>query len=236
MRVTMTRILIIDDEPQIQKFLRISLGSQQYEVLSAETGHDGIAQAVLARPDLIILDLGLPDMDGKHVLQNIVGETRVPVIVLSVRSAENEKVACLNIGAHDYVVKPFSVNELLARVRRILEVTGSLHKQEALVFDDGTLHVEEASRKVLLDKEPVALTRKEWAVLLQLMHTSGRLVTQTSLLEHIWGKTHVEDTQYLRNVIQKLRQKLQDNAAHPRYIETEPGIGYRFIPVIDESA
>lgn len=228
----MTRILVIDDEPQIQRFLRISLGSQHYEVLAADTGKAGIAQAVLARPDLVILDLGLPDLDGKHVLQTLVAETRTPVLVLSVRSAESEKVACLNMGACDYVVKPFSVNELLARVRRILQLTGSGQKQQELLFDDGNLRVEESSRKVQLLGETVALTRKEWAVLLQLMQSAGRLVTQSALLEQIWGKTHVEDTQYLRNVIQKLRQKLHDNAAHPRYLETEPGVGYRFIPAV----
>jgi two-component system KDP operon response regulator KdpE len=230
----MTRILLIDDEPQIQKFLRISLGSQQYDVISAENGRTGISKAVQSRPDLIILDLGLPDLDGKHVLQSIVRETRTPVMVLSVRDAESEKVACLNMGAFDYVVKPFSVNELLARVRRILEITGSLQKKNTMLFNDESLSVDEATRRVTLNNEPVSLTRKEWAVLLQLMHAPGRLVTQTALLEHIWGKTHIEDTQYLRNVIQKLRQKLQDNAASPRYIETEPGIGYRFIPLIDK--
>lgn len=231
----MNRILIIDDEPQIQKFLRISLGSQQYEVLSAENGQTGIAQAVLARPDLIVLDLGLPDLDGKHVLQEIIAQTRLPVLVLSVRVAEAEKVACLNIGAIDYVVKPFGVNELLARIKRILALTGSLHTQETWLFDDGNLRVEEAERRVFLHGEPVALTRKEWAVLLQLIHGVGHLVTQTSLLEQIWGKSHIEDTQYLRNVIQKLRQKLQDDAAHPRYLETEPGIGYRFIATPDNA-
>lgn len=231
----MTRILVIDDEPQIQRFLRISLGSQQYEVLAAETGRQGLAEAVLVRPDLIILDLGLPDLDGKHVLQALLAETRVPIMVLSVRSAESEKVACLNMGAWDYVVKPFSVNELLARVRRILAITGSTPAQDALVFDDGNLYIEEAGRRVLLKGEVVALTRKEWAVLLHLLGAAGRLVTQTALLEQIWGKTHVEDTQYLRNVIQKLRQKLHDSAAHPRYLETEPGVGYRFIPAADNS-
>lgn len=229
----MTKILVIDDEPQIQKFLRISLSSQHYEVISADNGRNGIQQALESHPDLIILDLGLPDMDGKHVLQSIIGETRIPVMVLSVRSHESEKVACLNMGAHDYVVKPFSVNELLARVRRILEITGSLNKPLELVFDDGVLRVEEINRKVQLHSEAIALTRKEWAVLLQLMHSSARLVTQASLLQQIWGKTHMDDSQYLRNVIQKLRQKLNDNAAKPRYIETEPGVGYRFIPAIE---
>jgi two-component system KDP operon response regulator KdpE len=229
----MTKILVIDDEPQIQKFLRISLSSQHYDVISADNGRNGIQQALESHPDLIILDLGLPDMDGKHVLQSIIGETRIPVMVLSVRSHESEKVACLNMGAHDYVVKPFSVNELLARVRRILEITGSLNKPLELVFDDGVLRVEEINRKVQLHSEAIALTRKEWAVLLQLMHSSARLVTQASLLQQIWGKTHMDDSQYLRNVIQKLRQKLNDDAAKPRYIETEPGVGYRFIPAIE---
>lgn len=226
----MTKILVIDDEPQIQKFLRISLSSQHYEVLVAENGRDGISQAVLSHPDLVILDLGLPDIDGKHVLQSIIGETRVPVLVLSVRSSETEKVACLNMGAQDYVVKPFSVNELLARVRRILAVTSAGLRAEPQHFENGALIVDEQERKVTIEGEVIALTRKEWAVLLHLVQSGGSLVTQTSLLEQIWGPTHVEDTQYLRNVIQKLRQKLNDNAAQPRYIETEPGVGYRFIP------
>jgi two-component system, OmpR family, KDP operon response regulator KdpE len=226
----LTRILIIDDEPQIQKFLRISLSSQHYDVLAADTGQAGVNQAVLAQPDLVILDLGLPDLDGKHVLQRIIAETRIPVLVLSVRASEAEKVACLNMGAYDYVVKPFSVNELLARIRRILALSGHMHHSEPLHFEDGTLFVDEKERRLLLKGTHVALTRKEWAVLLHLLHAGGNLVTQTSLLQQIWGPTHIEDTQYLRNVIQKLRQKLSDDAAHPRYIETEPGIGYRFIP------
>ncbi len=226
----MHKILLIDDEPQIQKFLRISLSSQQFEVLSAENGQKGIAIALEQHPDLVILDLGLPDLDGKHVLQRLIGETRIPVVVLSVRANETEKVACLNMGAHDYVVKPFSVNELLARIRRTLALRGPSQPPQTLMFDDGQLQIEEVQRRVTLKGEVVALTRKEWAVLLHMVQANGGLVTQTNLLQHIWGATHLEDTQYLRNVIQKLRQKLQDDAAHPRYIETEPGVGYRFIP------
>lgn len=225
----MTRILVIDDEPQILKFLRISLGSQHYEVLTADTGQAGISQAVLAQPDMIILDLGLPDLDGKHVLQRIIGETRIPVLVLSVRSSEAEKVACLNMGAYDYVVKPFSVNELLARIRRILALAGEAQRKELQQFDDGVLFIDARERKALLQGTAITLTRKEWAVLLHLLQAGGNLVTQDALLRQIWGPTHVDDTQYLRNVIQKLRQKLDDSAAHPRYIETEPGVGYRFI-------
>ena len=226
----MPTILLIDDEPQIQKFLRISLGSQQFDVLAAENGHRGIAMALEHQPDLIILDLGLPDMDGKHVLQKLVGEApRSPVLVLSVRANETEKVACLNMGAHDYVVKPFSVNELLARIRRTLALRSQL-QASALSFDDGQLQIEEGQRRVTLAGEPVALTRKEWAVLLHLVQANGGLVTQSTLLQQIWGATHLDDTQYLRNVIHKLRQKLRDDAAHPRYLETEPGVGYRFVP------
>lgn len=225
----MQKILLIDDEPQILKFLRISLSSQQYEVIAAENGHRGIAMALETNPDLIILDLGLPDLDGKHVLQRLVGETRIPVVVLSVRANEIEKVACLNMGAHDYVVKPFSVNELLARIRRTLAIRAGAQPQ-SLNFENGKLQIDESQRRVQLDGETVSLTRKEWAVLLHLVQANGGLVTQTSLLQQIWGATHLDDTQYLRNVIQKLRQKLQDDAAHPRFIETEPGVGYRFIP------
>lgn len=225
----MTRILIIDDEPQIRKFLRISLASQDYEVLTAETGADGISQAVLASPDLVILDLGLPDMDGKHVLRQIISETTAPVIVLSVRSSEQEKVTALDMGAQDYVVKPFSVNELLARIRRSLIVLSNDSEQK-LSFDNGNLLIDNTSHRVLINGRPASLTKKEWAVLWQLVSSPGHLITQAALLQRIWGKSHLEDSQYLRNVIQKLRQKLGDDASNPQYIETEPGVGYRFIP------
>lgn len=226
----MTTILVIDDEPQIQKFLRISLNSQHMEVISAESGHSGLNAATSHIPDLIILDLGLPDMDGKYVLQHLVAETRIPVLVLSVRASETEKVACLEMGAYDYIVKPFSVNELLARIKRTLAIIKPLPENETLSFDNGRLVVDVARHKVTLDQEPVVLTRKEWAVFLHLVQSGGALVSQSTLLQKIWGVTHLNDTHYLRNVIQKLRQKLNDDAAHPRYIETEPGVGYRFIP------
>lgn len=226
----MQKILLIDDEPQIVKFLRISLASQHYEVLTADSAQRGLAMAIETNPDLVILDLGLPDMDGKHVLQRLVGETRIPVVVLSVRANENEKVACLNMGAHDYVVKPFGVNELLARIKRTLSLHAEIQPPQSLQFEDGLLQIDQAQRRVQLNGEVIPLTRKEWAVLLHIVQANGGLVTQSSLLQQIWGATHLDDTQYLRNVIQKLRQKLQDDAARPRFIETEPGVGYRFIP------
>lgn len=223
------KILIIDDESQIRKFLTISLESQGYTIITAENGQQGLSQAILGNPDLIILDLGLPDMDGKHVLQKILNEKFIPVIVLSVRSSELEKVAALDMGAVDYVEKPFSVNEFLARIRRVLTMSRT-EDSHALVFDDGNLRIEQENRRVYVRNVPVSLTKKEWAVLITLLQTPGRLVTQATLLQKIWGESHVEDTQYLRNVMLKLRQKLQDDAANPRYLETEPGVGYRFIP------
>ena len=226
----MTKILVIDDEPQIQKFLRISLTSQQMEVVSAETGHQGLNAAAQELPDLIILDLGLPDMDGKYVLQHLVAETRIPVLVLSVRASETEKVACLEMGAYDYIVKPFSVNELLARIKRTLLITRDKQEAETLAFDNGNLEVDVTRHKVTFNGEAIILTRKEWAVFLHLVQSGGALVSQSMLLQKIWGNSHLDDTHYLRNVIQKLRQKFNDDAAHPRFIETEPGVGYRFIP------
>lgn len=225
------KILVIDDEPQIVRFLTISLTSQGYEVIEANTGAAGIAQAALANPDLVILDLGLPDIDGKHVLQQILATRKVPVLVLSVRASEHEKVLTLDMGAEDYVVKPFSVNELLARVRRILASRVQEHSTADQRFDDGQLFVDCDRLSIRLNNEPISLTKKEWAVLDMLLQSPGKLITQTHLLSAIWGPSHLHDSQYLRNVVRQLRLKLQDDAANPRYIETEPGIGYRFLGV-----
>ncbi|GGX48907.1 response regulator [Saccharospirillum salsuginis] len=226
----MTTILTIDDEPQIRRFLRISLTSQGFDVIEAEDGRTGLAQAALAKPDLVILDLGLPDLDGKEVLRQLLVEQPVPVLVLSVRSSELEKVTALDMGAEDYVVKPFSVNELLARVRRILASRGPATSVAAEPgYQDDRLLIDTEQHRLLCDGQTVNLTRKEWAVLSRLIQSPGRLVTQSSLLESIWGKTHRDDTQYLRNVIRQLRLKLGDDAANPYYLETEPGVGYRFL-------
>lgn len=225
----MSRILIVDDEPQIRKFLRISLASQGYEVVEASDGATGLAQAALAEPALVVLDLGLPDLDGKEVLRRILAERSVPVLVLSVRSDEAEKVRALDLGAEDYVVKPFSVNELLARVRRLLASRSAEPLRPEPVFHDARLDIDVAQRRLIVAGEPVLLTRKEWSVLRLLLRSPGRLVTQTALLDAVWGPTHREDSQYLRNVIRQLRQKLGDNAVNPVYLETEPGVGYRFL-------
>ncbi|BAU75047.1 DNA-binding response regulator KdpE [Metapseudomonas furukawaii] len=219
-------ILVIDDEAQIRKFLRISLSAQGYRVLEGANGREGLEQAALARPDLVVLDLGLPDMDGQQVLQELREWSQVPVLVLSVRASEGEKVLALDRGANDYVTKPFGIQEFLARVRVLLRQAGPGEQQEASIAS-GPLRLDFAYRRVTLDGEEVALTRKEYAVLAQLARHLGRVVTQQQLLKDIWGPTHVEDTHYLRVVVGHLRQKLGDDPANPRFIVTEAGVGYR---------
>lgn len=220
-------LLVIDDEPQIRKFLRISLASQGYKVLEAGTGAEGLSQAALARPDLVVLDLGLPDMDGQQVLRELREWSAVPVLVLSVRASEAQKVQALDSGANDYVTKPFGIQEFLARVRALLRQVPQAAPEAALSF--GPLTVDLAYRRVTLDGEEVALTRKEYALLAQLARHPGRVITQQQLLKDIWGPTHVDDSHYLRIVVAHVRQKLGDDPTAPRFIVTEPGVGYRLI-------
>ncbi|MDF2643611.1 MAG: Fis family transcriptional regulator [Pseudomonas sp.] len=221
-------LLVIDDEPQIRKFLRISLASQGYKVLEAATGAEGLSQAALGKPDLLVLDLGLPDMDGQQVLSEFREWSAVPVLVLSVRASESQKVMALDAGANDYVTKPFGIQEFLARVRALLRQVPGGEAPQA-VFRNGQLTVDLAYRRVLLDDVEVALTRKEFAVLAQLARHPGRVITQQQLLKDIWGPTHTEDTHYLRIVVGHLRQKLADDPTAPRFIVTEAGVGYRLL-------
>ncbi|SDK63188.1 two-component system, OmpR family, KDP operon response regulator KdpE [Pseudomonas delhiensis] len=219
-------ILVIDDEPQIRKFLRISLNAGGYRVVEAGSGEEGLAQAALNRPDLVVLDLGLPDKDGQQVLRELREWSQVPVLVLSVRAAESEKVLALDGGANDYVTKPFGIQEFLARIRALLR-QGHQGESQAASVTVGPLHLDFAYRRVALDGAEVALTRKEYAVLATLARHLGRVVTQQQLLKDIWGPSHVEDTHYLRVVVGHLRQKLADDPANPRFIVTEAGVGYR---------
>ncbi|MFL9809297.1 MAG: response regulator [Pseudomonas sp.] len=221
-------VLIIDDEPQIRKFLRISLASQGYRVLESTDGRDGLARAALEQPDLVVLDLGLPDMDGQEVLGELRSWTRVPVIVLSVRSSEAEKVRALDAGANDYVTKPFGIQEFLARVRALLRLPQSTTNSPGQVLC-GALCIDLAFRRVSLGERMVSLTRKEYAVLAELARHAGRVVTQQHLLKIVWGPSHAGDSHYLRVVIGHLRQKLGDDPAAPRFIVTEAGVGYRLI-------
>lgn len=221
------RILVVDDEPQIRRFLDISLRAQGYAVEVAADGGAGLAALAAHGADLVILDIGLPDRDGHDVLRELRQWSQVPVIMLTVRAGEGEKVAALDAGANDYVTKPFGIQELMARVRGLLRMHAA--PAEALPrFDDGRLHVDLALREVRVDGEAVALTRKEFALLSLLLRNAGRVVTQPQLLREIWGPTHQHDTHYLRILLGKLRQKLGDDAAAPRYIATEPGVGLRF--------
>ncbi|MDR6676339.1 response regulator [Pseudomonas oryzihabitans] len=220
-------VLVIDDEPQIRKFLRISLAAQGYQVSEAATGTDGLAQAALGQPDLVILDLGLPDRDGQEVLAELREWSAVPVLVLSVRADEREKVRALDAGANDYVTKPFGIQEFLARVRALLRQTQGSATTQVSALEVGELRVDFAYRRVTLADNEVALTRKEYAVLATLAQHPGRVVTQRQLLIDIWGPTHAQDTHYLRIVVGHLRQKLADDPVAPRFIVTEAGVGYR---------
>jgi two-component system KDP operon response regulator KdpE len=222
------RILVIDDEPQIRKFLDISLRAQGYQVALAESAAAGISQLSGHGADMVVLDLGLPDRDGHEVLRELRTWSDVPVIVLTVRSGEAEKVQALDEGANDYVTKPFSVPELMARIRAILR-SRSVAVGASTVFDDGRLHVDCDRRIVKLNGQPLVLGRKEYALLAILVRHAGRIVTQSQLLREIWGPIHQHDTHYLRILVAKLRQKLGDDAASPRWIATDPGVGLRFI-------
>ncbi len=221
------RVLVIDDEPQIRKFVDISLRSQGYATLLADTGERGLALLATQGADLVILDLGLPDRDGQQVLRELRQWSRVPVIVLTVRSSETQKVALLDAGANDYVTKPFGIEELMARIRVLLR-NASRAPDADPVYDDGVLRIDLARREVQLRGQPVALTRKEFALLSLLARQPGRLLTQPQLLREMWGPTHADDAHYLRILVGKLRHKLGDAAAAPRYILTEPGVGLRF--------
>ena len=224
------RVLVIDDEPQIRRFLDISLRAQGYVVALAESGHAGLAALAAHGADLVVLDIGLPDLDGHEVLRELRQWSQVPVIMLTVRSGEGEKVAALDGGANDYVTKPFGVQELMARIRSLLRTRVVTAEAALPRFDDGHLHIDLVRREVTLDGQPVVLTRKEFALLALLLQHAGRVVTQPQILRDLWGPTHQHDTHYLRILVGKLRQKLHDDATAPRYIATEPGVGLRFVP------
>ncbi|TPW27203.1 response regulator transcription factor [Martelella alba] len=219
------RVLIIDDEAAIRRFLSVALEAEGHLVFTAATAHDGVAAAARENPAAIILDLGLPDADGITVLKTIREWTRVPVLVLSVRSDEDGKIAALDAGAQDYVTKPFSTAELLARLRGLLRD----HAEDAAsaTITLGALSIDRAERRATLADEDLNLTRKEFELLWLLATHRGRLVTQDMILKAIWGVAHTDDTQYLRVYIRQLRAKLGDDAADPHWIFTEPGIGYR---------
>ncbi|MEO6798546.1 MAG: response regulator transcription factor [Rhodanobacter sp.] len=230
MNTSAPRVLVIDDEMQIRRFLDIGLRAEGYQVLQAANAAEGLALAATQSPDLVILDLGLPDREGHEVLAELRQWSAVPVLMLSVRSAESEKVRALDNGANDYVTKPFGMQELMARLRALLRHHPSTGPADVPpLYDDGRLRVDLIRREVSLDGHGVALTRKEYAVLALLLRHAGRVVSQQQLLREVWGATHVQDTHYLRIVLGRLRQKLGDDPGAPRWLKTEPGVGYRFL-------
>lgn len=219
------RILVIDDEPEIRKLLRVALQAHIYTVEEADSGQAGINAVAVFRPDLVILDIGLPDMDGVQVVLQLREWTQVPVIILSVREQETDKIASLDAGADDYVTKPFSMGELLARIRVSLR---HLAKSEVEpVIKIGELEVDLTHRQVQISGERLKLTPIEYEVLKQLAVYKGRVITHRQLLVSVWGKEYQNESQYLRVYIAQLRRKIEPDPSRPRYIITEPGIGYR---------
>lgn len=221
------RILIVDDETPIRRFLRVALEADGHSVIEAATAREGIDKTALENPAAVILDLGLPDADGLTVLRAIRDWSQVPVLVLSVRADEAGKVAALDAGAQDYVVKPFGIQELLARLRSLLRDHSAAGAQTS-VITIADLVIDAAAHRVEKAGVAVKLTRKEFDLLWMLASQAGRLVTQAMILRTIWGPAHAEDSQYLRVYIRQLRAKIGDDATNPRYIFTEPGLGYRF--------
>ncbi|MBI1281781.1 MAG: response regulator [Anaerolineaceae bacterium] len=219
------QILIVDDELQIRRFLRVSLEANGYDVHETDSGHDAIVKTAQMRPDLIILDMGLQDMDGLEVLKRLREWTKTPVIILSVRDADRDKIAALDAGADDYLTKPFSTEELLARMR-VAQRHAQPQEQEA-VFTVGNLQVDFARRLVTRGGEPVKLTPTEYALLRLLIQHAGRVLTHRQILKEVWGPEYVDELHYLRVYFAQLRQKLEDDPTLPKLILTEPGVGYR---------
>jgi two-component system KDP operon response regulator KdpE len=222
----MTRILVVDDEPQILRALRVNLRARGYDVDTAGDGTTALKTAADNPPDLVILDLGLPDLDGVEVIGGLRGWTAVPIVVLSGRADSHDKVDALDAGADDYVTKPFGVDELLARIRAALRRAQPAADRPAAVTV-GRYVVDLAGRTVSHD---VKLTPTEWQILDHLLRNPGMLVSQRSLLRDVWGPQYATETNYLRQYMARLRRKLEDDPTHPRHLLTEPGMGYRFKP------
>jgi two-component system KDP operon response regulator KdpE len=223
-------VLVIDDEVQIRRFLRVSLEANGYRLHEVASGQEGLAQVAMLRPDIVLLDLGLPDMNGLDVLKRLREWSRVPVIVLSVRDADDDKIALLDAGADDYLTKPFSMGELLARLRaarRHIQPAG-----DAPVFHSGALAVDLSNRMVKLGDEVVKLSVTEYALLRMFVQHAGKVLTHRQILREVWGPSYETEIQYLRVYMTMLRRKLEANPADPKLFMTEPGVGYR-LTIID---
>ena len=221
----MTRILVIDDERQIRRLLRVSLEAQGYAVHEAANGEDGLRSIQGAKPDVVLLDLGLPDMDGAELLGRLRAWSMVPVLILSVRNSEEDIVSLLNAGADDYIIKPFNTGELVARLRVAIRHHGAPDAQSA--FQSGRLSVDLLNREVRVGGEPLKLTPTEYALLRLFIRHAGRILTHGQILREIWGPNAEEETNYLRVYITALRKKIEAQPQVPELIVTEPGVGYR---------
>ncbi|WP_119730236.1 response regulator [Thermomonospora amylolytica] len=225
----MTRVLVVDDEPQILRAMRINLRARRYDVAVADTGTTALHQAADWHPDLVILDLGLPDIDGVDVIHGLRGWTQVPIIVLSGRTDSRDKVEALEAGADDYVTKPFSIDELIARIRAVTRRTTPHDSPARIRIGD---HTVDLAAKTVTDPDgrPLRLTPTEWHLLNILVRNPGKLISQQQLLTEIWGPAYTRETNYLRQYMAQLRRKLEPDPTHPRHLLTEPGMGYRFQP------
>ncbi|MFI6032145.1 response regulator [Amycolatopsis magusensis] len=231
MQTAQSTVLVVDDEPQIVRALRINLSARGYKVITAHDGTAALRAVAETKPDVVVLDLGLPDMDGTEVIAGLRGWTTVPIIVLSARGDSSDKVAALDAGADDYVTKPFGMDELLARLRAAVRrsaVSGT--EDGSAVVETDAFTIDLAAKKVLRDGAEVHLTKTEWGVLELLVRNRGRLVAQKQLLHEVWGPSYDTESHYLRVYVAQLRRKLEREPSRPKHLLTEPGMGYRFEP------
>ena len=220
-------VLVVDDEPQILRVMRASLPIRGYEVLTASSGKEALDQLSKQVPDLVILDLAMPEMSGLEVCRRVREFSTVPIIILSAKGSESDKVAALDLGADDYVTKPFGMDELLARARAVLRRLSTTNDR-VLTVGDVTIDIDE--RRVVVSDKEIRLTPKEFDVLKYLVNNAGKVVTHRALLQTVWGWESTDQTEYLRVFINQLRRKIEVDASHPRYLITEPWVGYRFVP------
>lgn len=221
------KILVIEDEVQMRRFLRVALASQGYAVVEASEGNEGITDAAMYSPDLVLLDLGLPDLDGLDVVKRLREWSVIPIIVVSARGQESDKIAALDLGADDYLTKPFSAGELLARIRVALRHSANIDGTPEAIFSQGFLQVDLVKRQVLVSGHEIHLTPIEYKLLSILIQHAGKVLTHRQLLKEAWGPNYVEHTQYLRVYMAQLRRKIEIDPARPEFIITEPGVGYR---------
>ncbi len=225
----MANILVIEDEPQIRRYLGAALLSEGFKVFEADTLQRGLIEAATRKPDLVILDLGLPDGDGNQFIEEVRQWSQIPIIILSARSDERDKVKALNNGADDYLVKPFGIAELLARVRANLRRRNADRENETPIICFGNIKIDRVNRQVFRNGDEIHLTKLEYRLLMTLLSQPGRVFTHRQLLNTVWGAAYIEQTQYIRIYMGHLRQKLEQDATRPRYLQTETGIGYRLV-------